>query len=317
MCIEVTDTSLGEIHHEDLLLIHHLTEIEGALGLADNIAHRGIGDERSEFRREEWDHLLFLTIACLSIFMIPEGLHHDVLDLGGLVLHESFIHEEPWHIDERTTFLLIIHECQTSIAEVMLYTRTEYLIAIHLYEYGSRVQCGTVFLDGFEGWICRDEVKHVESHRTIKICWIEDNHILCTLLGRECKDILDEIPMWIDDSESVSCPEVLTGKVSDEDRLTSSGFTDDIVVTSAVFAGEIDRCFLIAVFIPSHEHPILVEWESSEFPLFIDLNRCLPCIDRATDILSLRVDEHYCTICEDEVLILIPFQVFIGIHFEE
>ncbi len=41
------------------------------------------------------------------------------------------------------------------------------------------------------------------------------------------------------------------------------------MVSTAVFLIEIDRLFLVAVFVPSHEHGILVDWHASEEPFLL------------------------------------------------
>ena len=65
--------------------------------------------------------------------------------------------------------------------------------------------------------ICRDEIEHIQSHRSFIVRRIEDDHILRTLFRREGDDIFDEITVWVDDTESFTIPEILTSKIADED----------------------------------------------------------------------------------------------------
>lgn len=91
---------------------------------------------------------------------------------------------------------------------------------------------------------------------------IEDNDIFGTFFRCEGDDILDEISVRIDDTETVPVPKVLTGKISDKYRLTSTGLTDDIVVTTAIFLGEIDGYLVVAVFVPAHKDSVGIDGKS-------------------------------------------------------
>ncbi len=55
---------------------------------------------------------------------------------------------------------------------------------------------------------------------------------------------------------------------------------------ATILAIKIYRRLHIAVFIPSHENCLLVEWKSSKSPLRVDLYRSLAGIDRLTYIGS-------------------------------
>ena len=61
--VQITDFAFRQIDEEDFLVIHDFTDVEGAFGLADDIADSGVRDERAEFRAEVRDHFLFFAVA--------------------------------------------------------------------------------------------------------------------------------------------------------------------------------------------------------------------------------------------------------------
>ena len=82
--------------------------------------------------------------------MLPEGPDDHVLALAHLVALEFVVHEETRDIDERRAFLLVVHERQTTVAEVVLDARTEYFVSEELQEYFHRIQgCAVLFLVRF------------------------------------------------------------------------------------------------------------------------------------------------------------------------
>ena len=48
--VDVADLALAEVDEENLPLVHDLPDIERALRLPDDVAHRRVGDEGAEFR---------------------------------------------------------------------------------------------------------------------------------------------------------------------------------------------------------------------------------------------------------------------------
>ena len=154
--------------------------------------------------------------------MLPEGFYHHIFYLRYFIFHESFIDEESGNIDERAAFLLIIHKGETSIPEIVLNAWTENLITIHLDEDGSRIERCAVLLDRSKALLSRDNIEHIESHWPIPISWVEDNHILRTLLRGESHDVIDEITMRIDDTESITIPEILSCEIADEHGFSAS-----------------------------------------------------------------------------------------------
>ena len=248
--------------------------------------------------------------------MLPEGFYHHIFYLRYFIFHESFIDEESGNIDERAAFLLIIHKGETSIPEIVLNAWTENLITIHLDEDGSRIECCAVFLDRSKTFLCRDNIEHIQPHRSFPVSRVEDNHILRSFLRGECDDIVDEVAMRVDDTESISIPEILPCEVTDEYRFSTSGLSDDILVTASIFFVEVDRSFPVPVLIPSHEYGVLEEGKSCEFPLLYLLAWRLFSIDRFPFIFSVRKYWDGCAIKEHKITIRITKEIFVLVDLE-
>lgn len=88
-------------------------------------------------------------------------------------------------------------------------------------------------------------------------------------------------------------------------------------MSSSVFLREINRLFIISVFIPSHEDTILIEWESLEASLFIDLYGSLPLIEWTSDSISFFCDWDGASVEEDEIFLSCTQEIFIFIDLEE
>jgi hypothetical protein len=86
--------------------------------------------------------------------------------------------------------------------------------------------------------------------------------------------------VWIDDTEPITRPEILTCDIPDENGFTSTRFTDNVMMTSSIFFAEIYRSLEISIFVPSHEYTVSEERESTEISLFIFLDRSLAFVDR-------------------------------------
>jgi hypothetical protein len=316
LSVEISDTTLWEVHHKDFLLIHHLSEIESRFRLTDDISHRGIGDEWSKFCWEKWNHFLFFSITCLCIFMIPESFYHDVLNFGCFVLHEAFIDKESWNIDECSAFVFIIHKGETTISEIVLYSWTKYFITIHFDKYRSGIECGTIFFDRTKILVCGYEIEHIETHRALIVCWIKYDHVFRSFFWSKSHDIFHKITMWIDHTESFIVPEILTGKISDKYWFTSPWFTDNIVMSSSILLREIYRLLIVSILIPSHQYTILIERESLELTMFIDLYRSLSFIERLSDAFSFFCYRNNRTIKKDKIFFCISQEILIFIDLK-
>ena len=159
-------------------MVHDLGNIEGRFCLTHYISHHRIGDELSEFRSKIWDDFSFFTIPHLRIRIVPPCFYDSIFQCRPTFSLEVIIGEESYEIGDGSS-LRIIHERETTIAEVVLDTRTKYLISKKFDHDIGRVSDNHLFL------IFAIGLKEIESHRTCKIPWIEVDKILCTFLGYE------------------------------------------------------------------------------------------------------------------------------------
>lgn len=88
-------------------------------------------------------------------------------------------------------------------------------------------------------------------------------------------------------------------------------------MTSSIFFHEVDRCFLVSIFIPAHEYTVLVERESLEHSLLVDLDRDLTLIDRSTDIFSLSCNGNRQATEKLHIFLFITVEVLIRIDSEK
>ena len=200
--------------------------------------------------------------------MIPERFYDWIFYVSCFVFEKCFVDKESWYIYECSSFFLIFHECQTSVTEVVLYTRTKYLISEYFYKYFSGIHRSPIHLSFSDFWISCEYIEHVKTHRSICICWIEKYHIFCPLFWSKAEHIFCEISMRIYYTETITIPDILSSKVSYKYRFSPSRFSDHIVVSSSIFSVEVDRCFFVSILIPAHENSVFIDRESSECSVY-------------------------------------------------
>src|SRR3989344_2384915 len=205
LCVHVADFSFAEVHEKDLSFVHDLTNVERALRLSDDVAHRRIRHERTELGREIRNHFFLLARAGLRDFMFPEAADDDVLAFANFVSLKLAIDEEPGHVDQGRSSLFVIHEGEAAVTEVVLDARAEDLVAEQLDEDLHRIERGTVFL-----FVCL-RFQKVEAHRALHVGRIEDDHVLRAFLRNMREHILDQVPVRIDHAETGTGGDVLPG----------------------------------------------------------------------------------------------------------
>lgn len=89
------------------------------------------------------------------------------------------------------------------------------------------------------------------------------------------------------------------------------------MVTTAIFFVEVDWGFHIAVLVPSHEHAVLEEWESSHASLCIDLYRSFSFINGLTDVGPLHMNRDRHPTHRFEIFVRITVEIFVFVYFEE
>ena len=112
-----------------------------------------------EFCRKVGDNLSLLTFPHLRIGIIPPRLHDGILEGRTALSLEVVIREETYEVCDRTS-LGIIHEGETSIAEIVLNSRAEYFVSEEFDHDIGRIGDNhllLIFTIGFE---------EIESHRT-------------------------------------------------------------------------------------------------------------------------------------------------------
>lgn len=199
----------------------------------------------------------------------------------------------------------------------MLDPRPEYLLIEDLDEDRCGIKGCTVLFDRSKIRIRGYDLQHIHPHRSLVIRGVEDDDIFGPFLRCEGDDIFDQIPVRIDDTESVPVPKVLPCQISDEDRFSASRFSDDVMVPAPIFPHEVDRQAIVAVFVPPHEHRILEDRESSEEPLLVLLHRCQRLDDRLPLVFAFFLDLHQCPVKQVEVPLLVPQEILVLVDLEE
>lgn len=140
-------------------MVHDMLDIESGFGLPHDITHERIGDKLPKFRGKIWDDLSFLPFSHLGISIIPPRTYDGILESGASFALEVVIREEADEICDGST-LWIIEEGETSIAEIVLDTRTKYLISKKFDHDIGRITDDHLFLIFTIGF------QEIETHRT-------------------------------------------------------------------------------------------------------------------------------------------------------
>ena len=235
-----------------MFLIHDARDIKCTFCLTDNIAHESIRDELPEFRCKVGDDLPLLTFPHLGIGIVPPGFHDRILERRAALSLEVVIGEEAYEVSDRTS-LWVVHEGETSIAEIILNTRTEYLVSEELDHDIGRIgddHLLLIFTIGFE---------EIESHRTGEVRWIEVDKIISTFFWHEVKESLREVTVRIKNSDSTIRSQILSRHDGEDRRFSRTSLPDDVEVTKSVLIFDIDGLFFSTKFIRSDEESLFCD----------------------------------------------------------
>ena len=77
-------------------------------------------------------------------------------------------------------------------------------------------------------------IQHVHGWRSSVIVGVEDDHPPGRTLGQSVDDVVDQIPLGIDDHRAASCRHIVQYKVGDEGRLSGSRRSQNVNVLTGV-----------------------------------------------------------------------------------
>ncbi len=113
---------LAQVYNQDLLVIHHVTNVESRLRLAQDIAHNLVVLERAKLTHKPPKHLALMVVARLPHFLRPEINHRRVFQVLELLLQVVRIRKHLRHLDESRT-IRISHQGQCRIPVPVLIPR--------------------------------------------------------------------------------------------------------------------------------------------------------------------------------------------------
>src|SRR5258708_5152963 len=112
-----------KIDEQDLLLIHDLSEVKGALALSNDVAHHFVGNEFPELRYDVVQNFRFMEITGLGNLVRPVAPDHRVFDLRQKLLNILRICQTAHELDKGTSRLC--HDGQHCIADGVLKSWTD------------------------------------------------------------------------------------------------------------------------------------------------------------------------------------------------
>lgn len=184
-------------------MIHDIDDIKCALRLSDDVSHHRIRDKLTKFRSKIRDNFPFFSFTHLCIGIVPPRFYDRIFECGSAFSLEIFIGKETNQI-RNSSSLRIVHQRETPISKIILYSRSKYFVSKKL-DHDIRRICNDhlffIIIRCFE---------HIESHRTTQISRIKIHEIIRSTFWYKREKIFYEITMGIYHRDSGTICEVLT-----------------------------------------------------------------------------------------------------------
>ena len=100
-------------------------------------------------------------------------------------------------------------------------------------------------------------LEHIQSDGTLRVRWVEQNHILRPFFGNSGQDILDGIAVRIDEAEAFARNGVFLGHLLQIHRLAHPRLADDIHMAAAVIVSDADIRLRTPIIVVPEEYPLL------------------------------------------------------------
>ncbi len=113
-------------------MIHDIDDIKCTLRLSDDVSHHGIRDKLPKFRSKIWDNLTLFSFTHLCIGIVPPRFYDRIFECGTAFSLEIFIRKETDQI-RNSSSLRIVHQRETPISKIILYSRSKYLVSKKFY----------------------------------------------------------------------------------------------------------------------------------------------------------------------------------------
>jgi hypothetical protein len=220
------NTPLGEIHQEDLALVHDGAQVD-RLFVGEHPTENRVREEGANLVLDRCDGLRAQVVRVPFVLFDPESSYLGIPHLSEKRAAERLVGKERGKIGERGTGL--IEECEERVAQNVLKAGSPRVLPLALEdveEGGGRERPPR------DGYLC----ERVEPKREIRVRRIEEDHAPQTLYGYRSGDLVKEITMGIEQGAPVSEREILLKEGLDEGGLARAGLANDIHVGPAVGA---------------------------------------------------------------------------------
>ncbi len=245
----LADAAFGNIDEEDLALVHRLAHVETRLGLSNDVADQGIGNELADLVLNRGSRFGGEFVGVLGKFLRPEGPNFGIFDLFYDRFAVVFFRQHPVDPQKRRTRNL--QKGQNRIVENVLHARRP-RVDPDFFEHGHhavRNQVTAVIIHLFHD---------IERDRVLKIGRIDINHIVDPFGRNIVQQVLNRISMGIDECQPAPILNILNGDVFEQFRFAHTRLADDIHVPAAIVHFNAKIHALIAEIRLAKEHDRIV-----------------------------------------------------------
>ncbi len=165
-------------------------------------------------------------------FFVPKSTYHRIFQFLFPFSYECIVGEHAGHFGNGARRFEVAHERKHHVAHLMFEHRPDHgWVSHHFIENGDHFLCRKIFL--FFGAY----LQNIESDRALGISRIEINYIVSALFGNMLQDVFYKVAVRINDANAFTVLNILYRQVFDKHGFTTTGFTNDIQMTTPVGTG--------------------------------------------------------------------------------
>ena len=232
MRVALAERALAHVDDEDATLVHDLPEIDGALGLADDVAQGSGRQHRIELVQDRRDHEGAEGVVIGAELVAPIRQHNRIANAGDDARPVDIVGQQAG--DRQQGRAGRFHEGPDRIAQHLLRAIGDRRGAPDVHEGRHDVVGHHRVLVGVH------LLQHVEPDRPLQVGGVEIHELMRPMARHQAEHGLCQIAQGIDDSHTAAGGQVLADHVGQQRRLAGAGLADDMQMppARAVIKGE-------------------------------------------------------------------------------
>lgn len=241
------DTAFAQVDDQHFALVHDFSEVERSAGLADDRAHRAVGQEWPNLVLDRRDSLGAIAVVPTGELVHPKAADHVISNLRDNDFAIASLGEQSHQLQHRAA---LFHGREHRIAKRVLQPWSPRIV--ELLERGHDARRDLVDQ-------CRITARQrIERHGEVSIPSVKQDHVVGSLRWHHANDAGREVAVRINETDAVPRREVRMNLVQQQSRLAHAGLADDIQVPATIFFRDADDAAVLAkVDAADDDRPVL------------------------------------------------------------